>query len=459
MVDRPLVRCAVVALAVLALTSCYGNTESAENVTTTSATLMAWGVPQKGTSTDFYYEYGTTDPPTTPTPVQHADGLTIGQVYPIPVNVNGLAPDTRYYFRLCGKEREETAYACGTVSSFVTKTFSMANPLFITPFNWYAHADIKLVDVDGVLYGTGTGCGFTRSLASAFGTAYERVNTVLCSSEPGHRPALMDPSLGMTFWATEASRVGNQWIAVTTGARRYPERGADYWRGAIWVATAPGPEGPWTWKDEAIATDIDDSYLDGSLFADPLTGKTWLTWTSQNNWGSGGTGTNELLAQELDPADRTRVKPGSQPVVLLSTDVEPQDRERAYGRRIVEGQGVFAFAGRYFLYYAAGNYGFNTGTETYTFNIADSRETFPGRFTKRANPDLSGTSAWKNPGHGSVFIDAGANPWLAVSAWKQIDTTVNRYPVLQKMTFDHATKTFKIYDGAVNTGQIGVPVP
>lgn len=141
----------IFAVAVLTLAACYGGTESAEKVTRASATLTAWGVPQT-TATDAYFEYSTTDVFTSPkkSPEIHPTGLTVGQTYPIAIDVTGLSPDTRYWYRLCGKEQSETTYNCApSVRSFITSTFT--NPVA-------TGADIKVVHFGSSFHASGTGC-------------------------------------------------------------------------------------------------------------------------------------------------------------------------------------------------------------------------------------------------------------------------------------------------------------
>ncbi|HZM75687.1 MAG TPA: family 43 glycosylhydrolase [Candidatus Limnocylindrales bacterium] len=479
---------------VLVLAGCYGDTEAAENVTATSATLTAWGVTETA-STDFYFDYGTTTQFGQRTPVQHPDGLTPGRNYPIAENVTGLTPGTRYYYRLCGKERAETSYRCGNTRSLITKVFT--NPPRANNFNSifktysigdYREGDVKIVRVNGRYYGSGSGCTLRVSsdllnwdyVATHDDGTGHQVPTEVCGTAAGMHPpnGVLQPVQGdqnVNFWGTEVIRVGPTWVLVTSFMRPWSLAGrhAGYSRGAIYVATASNPAGPYTWAADATAKDADSTLIDPSLFVDPQTGRVWLTYVQHRdfpNW----TLNNELRAIELDPANLTLPRAGATSTLLMSTAINPQPREVAFpqsGQRIIEGQGIFVHDGQYFFYYAAGTVEYDYasfGGTPYTLNVASSA-TFPALFTKPAGPTLSGANGWRLPGHGAFFQDGDGAWWTAMSPYRDGDSLCEptksalcgfaRTVFLQKATYHHDTHTFTVGNGQLQPGPLGVPVP
>src|SRR6266545_7017636 len=105
----------------LVLTGCYGDTDPPGDLTGTSATLRAWGVPQTD-ATVYYFKYGTTPQFGQETPRRFPTGLTPNTRYPIVEGVTGLAPATRYYYTVCGKEQSEddSKFLCGNTQVFLT---------------------------------------------------------------------------------------------------------------------------------------------------------------------------------------------------------------------------------------------------------------------------------------------------------------------------------------------------
>jgi len=479
---------------VLVLAGCYGDTDAAQNVTATSATFTAWGVPETA-SNDFYFEYGSTSAFGQRTTVHHVDGLTPGVTYPIAEAVTGLTPGVRYYFRLCGKERGETAYRCGNTRSFLTTTFT--NPPRANNFNslWktysigaYRQGDVKIVRADGRYYGSGSGCTLRVStdllswdyVATHDDGTGHQVPTEVCGSAAGMHPpnGVLSPVSGdqaVNFWGTEVVKIGQMWVLVTSFNRPWnlPGRHAGYSRGAIYVATATNPAGPYTWAADATVKDSDSTLIDPSVFADPGTGRIWLTYVQHRDYPS-WTLHNELRAIELDTANLTLPKAGATPALLMSTAVNPQPREVAFpgsGQRIIEGQGIFVHNGRYFFYYAAGTveYDYTSfGGTPYTLNVASST-TFPALFTKPAQPTLAGGNGWRLPGHGAFFQDGDGAWWTAMSPYrdgeplcepeKTVYCGLARTVFLQKATYHHDTHTFTVGNGILNSGPHGVPVP
>lgn len=299
----------------------------------------------------------------------------------------------------------------------------------------------------------------------------------MCGGSPGMYPpnGKLNPVSGdqnVNFWGTEITKVGSRWILVTTFNRPWdlPGRHAGYSRGAMYIATANDPAGPYTWMSDATVMDSDATMIDPSLFADPKTGKLWLTYVWHRDYPS-WTLHNELRAVELNTSTLQAV---GQPTLLMSSAIDPQDRELAFpssGQRIIEGQGVFVHGDRYFFYYAAGTVEYDYasfGGRPYTLNVASSA-TFPTLFTKPAQPTLSGGNGWRLPGHGAFFQDGDGAWWTVMSPYRDGEPAceptktgycgLTRTVFLQKATYDHAGQVFRVYDGALKPGPIGRPLP
>jgi beta-xylosidase len=455
----------------VALAACIGDTGYASDVTETAATLRAWGQSSSG-SADFYFEYGPSPSMALRTPLRRASRLPINTSLPIQESVTNLTPNSTYYYRVCGKESSAQSFVCATPRRFITTRFT--HPLVDESAldGVMRMGDPKILRDGATYYLSGSGC---RVLESTNLLRFRRPIDV-CGSAAGKHPASMvltprPEDQNVNFWGTEVSKIGNTYVLVTSGMRSW----GSYSRGAIWIGTASNIAGPYTWSSDAVVKDPNSTMIDPSLFVGP-DGRIWLTWVQHQDrpaWSLH----NTLYAIELaaNPAQQFPVRAGATPTAVLSTDVEPQDRELAFprsGQRIVEGQGVFYRDGRYYLYYAAGTCEYHEREgRPYTFNVASST-TFPTRFQKPSAPLLAGGRGWRMPGHGAVFQDGNGGYWLAAHAFQNGDTTCEstdpgvrafcafrRTLFLQSMSYDSFNQRFSIGDGILQPGLQAVPVP
>ncbi len=386
------------------------------------------------------------------------------------------------------------AHAEGTRAGQPVSTFT--NPLQGQAYNQltgtisdgpYFHGDVRVVR-DGARYvGSGSGCQVLvsddmlrwRYAATQPGSSGTPVPVEVCGPETGmHPPAMvMDPVVGqdVTFWGTEVLRVGSRWVLVTSGARRWPERGADYTRGAIWVGVASQPQGPYSWAADATVMTPDATLIDPTIFTDPTTGAHWLLWAARPDHPTRSVH-KLIVAQQLDPADPRRVAAGSSPVTILGTDVNPQPRElvNSAGSRSVEGPGLVHVDGSYLLYYAAGDCEYDHATDggaAYTLNVARADRfpvphAEPGAFAKPAAPLISGGNGWRLPGHGALYQDGSGDWWAAtsplqdgeplcqpMSTWCMTRRTV----VAQRLTYRPELSTFVADNPLVDPGPIVPP--
>ena len=132
----------VVAVLCLAVVAC--DPWSTE-VTTSSATLGAWGTPTTS-SMDWFFRYGT-DPGlvgATSTSTQTKSGLTPGVRTAATTDISGLTPGTRYYYALCGKPTgSSSAATCEDTASLRTRP---ADPSVAPPL-----PSVKTIGDDGEL--------------------------------------------------------------------------------------------------------------------------------------------------------------------------------------------------------------------------------------------------------------------------------------------------------------------
>lgn len=495
---------AIGAFALISLiAACTGDTEPAQDITSTSARLMAWGRADSSAG-DSYFEYGKTEAFGSRTPVVHHDGLEPGTTYDLGQDVSGLTPNNQYYFRACGKERADTSYQCGGTRRFTTSTFTnpvtYTAPVFQDTGGPVLRADPKIVREDGWYYLSSTGCTIERSQNLRTWQEYGSSDWPVADDNPFKTPLICGDGEGMhprnmhlendgnplihpaKWFGTEVSKVGNRWVLVTSGVQKNVLSGTPpHQHPSIWVAVADRPEGPYSWIDNATVRENSAVLIDPSVFVDPETNRVWLTWTQYPDPADGVT-YSRLRAQELDLANLRALKAGSSPVDLLSTKIQPQDRERAHeddGGRLIEGQGLTYKDGTYFLNYGAGNLEYDAqeregrglAVATYSFNVATASDFpmaagQPNGFRKASNWVLDNGNGWRNPGHGAIFQDGGGTYWMTTSPLRtgEASCVAGRYPeclwrrhvFVQRMMYHHQTNEITAYDGRVQPGPIGV---
>lgn len=169
------------------------------------------------------------------------------------------------------------------------------------------------------------------------------------------------------------------------------------------VATAAAPAGPFTDSGRPLQCGQGFVNIDPFVFADPVSGKTYLYW---------GSGFGPIKAQELAP-DLLSFAPGSRPVPL----VEPirSDDPEDY-RRLVEGAWVTYRNGYYYLFFSGDNC---CGPKAH-YAVMVGRSAKPlGPFEVRARPlnlVVEANARWVAPGHNSVIADDRGEYWLLYHA-------------------------------------------
>ena len=106
----------------LAIAGCVGNTDPATKITNLSAQLNAHGHTDNGPAT-WWWRYSTSKATVDNgggTETLHRGPASSGNDVNVAETVAGLAPNTTYYFRACGKDESSSQAQCGNVLSFKT---------------------------------------------------------------------------------------------------------------------------------------------------------------------------------------------------------------------------------------------------------------------------------------------------------------------------------------------------
>lgn len=167
------------------------------------------------------------------------------------------------------------------------------------------------------------------------------------------------------------------------------------------VATASGPQGPFTDMGKPLLCGETFVNIDPMTFDDPATGKRLLYW---------GSGFQPIKVQEL-AADRMSFASGSKAIDLIPA-VKSEDPNEY--QKLVEGAWVVRRGGWYYLFYSGDNC---CGPRAhYAVMVARSRSA-TGPFENA--PDkviLEKFGIWNAPGHNSVATDESGNDWMLFHA-------------------------------------------
>jgi arabinan endo-1,5-alpha-L-arabinosidase len=208
------------------------------------------------------------------------------------------------------------------------------------------------------------------------------------------------------FWAPHVAEHGGRYYlyysAKPDAALKDDRQGL-----CLAVATASGPQGPFTDIGRPLQCGPSFINIDPMSFDDPATGKRLLYW---------GSGFGPIKVQPL-ASDRVSFEPGSAPV-----DLVPAVKDRDY-ERLVEGAWIVRRDGYYYLFYSGDNC---CGKDAhYAVLVARSR-TATGPFEKLGKPILEAKGNWFAPGHNSVIQDRSGQSWIVYHA---VDTRRPGEPV------------------------------
>jgi arabinan endo-1,5-alpha-L-arabinosidase len=197
------------------------------------------------------------------------------------------------------------------------------------------------------------------------------------------------------FWAPEIHRMGDRFICYFSARHVGGQL-------AIGAATAAAVEGPWTDIGKPLVVDDEVGWIDAHLFQDPEDGASWLFYKGDHN---------ALRPRQPTPIVVRRLSAdglsfAGDPITLFVNDLP-------WEGKVVEGPWVVARDGRYYLFYAAGEY----DTAGYCTGVARATSV-TGPFEKHPMPVLTSHDDWSGPGHGCLVVGPDGNDWFVYHAWE-----------------------------------------
>jgi arabinan endo-1,5-alpha-L-arabinosidase len=197
------------------------------------------------------------------------------------------------------------------------------------------------------------------------------------------------------FWAPEIHLIDGRFICYFSARHVCGQL-------AIGAATAPAIEGPWTDIGKPLVVDEAVGWIDAHLFVDPKDGALWLYYKGDHN---------ALAPKQPTPIVVRRLSAdglsfAADPVTLFVNDLP-------WEGIVVEGPWVVARDGRYYLFYAAGEY----DTAEYCTGVARAPSA-TGPFEKHPTPVLTSHDGWSGPGHGCLVVGPDGKDWFVYHAWE-----------------------------------------
>ncbi|HEX8526425.1 glycoside hydrolase family 43 protein [Allosphingosinicella sp.] len=229
--------------------------------------------------------------------------------------------------------------------------------------------------------------------------AWERIGDVL-PVKPAWASRTQD------YWAPHVAQHGGRYFLYYSAK---PDSAlADQSQGlCLAVATATGPQGPFTDIGRPLQCGPSFVNIDPMSFDDPRTGRRLLYW---------GSGFGPIKVQEL-AEDRISFAPGSSPVDLVH--VRPSQDPADY-QRLVEGAWVIYRAPYYYLFYSGDNC---CGPNAHYAALVARSRSATGPFETMGEANGTGSSVmlaqrgiWVAPGHNSIIADERGDEWIVYHA-------------------------------------------
>lgn len=249
----------------------------------------------------------------------------------------------------------------------------------------------------------------------------KRINVQMSRSRDGaswSAPAEAMPSIPAwaltkkpAIWAPEAIRIGDRYVLYFS-ARHATGMREDGLTLCIGTAVATAPEGPFTPQAQPLTCGGEHGVIDASPFRDGA--DLWLYVKTDGNCCATPT---TILVQRL-AADGLELT--GEPIEMRGIG-----SDQPWEGRVVEAPQMVRAEGRYWLFYAANDFGGDDYATGYA--LCDG----PGGPCRDApeNPILrsqSGPAPLIGPGHPSVFRHGGRT-WLAYHGWRQAENRRRRY--------------------------------
>jgi beta-xylosidase len=210
------------------------------------------------------------------------------------------------------------------------------------------------------------------------------------------------------IWAPEVMKIGNQYVMYFSARHKVRMR-PDGLTLCVGIAVADAAEGPFKPQPEPLTCGGELGVIDASPFRDGDT--LWLYVKTDGNCCGVPIG---IIAQRLS-ADGQHLEGRPALVEGVTNDV-------AWEGGVIEGQQMINHDGRYYMVYAANDYGsdkYATGYAVCAGPTGPCQDAAENPILKSA-PDLVG------PGHQSVF-DFQGRTWIAYHAWRNNADARKRY--------------------------------
>jgi GH43 family beta-xylosidase len=217
------------------------------------------------------------------------------------------------------------------------------------------------------------------------------------------------------IWAPEVIRIGNRY-ALYFSARHKTLKRPDGLTLCVGVAMSDSPAGPFKPAPEPLTCGDGLGVIDASPMRDG--DNLWLyVKTDGNCCGVPIT----ILAQKLSKDGTALV---GEPVIVPGVT-----NDKAWEGDVVEGEQMIANDGRYFMVFAANDY----GSDKYATGYAVCETPVGPCHDAEENPILKSDNDLVGPGHQSVFTFEG-RMWIAYHAWRCNGGSHRRY---RAMYIDH----------------------
>ncbi|MDX6733514.1 MAG: xylan 1,4-beta-xylosidase [Baekduia sp.] len=293
---------------------------------------------------------------------------------------------------------------------------ALAAPTFSNPVFDGDHPDPTVVRADGMYYASAT----TSAWAPVF-PLFRSPDLVNWQQIGAILPAPPAWTNGK-FWAPELAHEPGRYLAYWGAARRDG-------RPCIALSTAARPEGPWRYRGRVTCPP--SGAIDPAPFRD-ADGSRWLLW---KQLGPG----NGIRLQRLDASG---LHTSGSSVALIAPDAP-------WEQLVTEGPSLVRSGGRYLLFYAGGHC--CRVPCSYAEGVAQAPALLGPYVKDPANPILTGSEAWKCPGHGTVVQAGAGSLFLLHHAYRGDDALdLRRRVLLDPIGFGA--------DGWPVIGDAGVPV-
>ena len=219
------------------------------------------------------------------------------------------------------------------------------------------------------------------------------------------------------IWAPEVIKIGDTYVMYFSARHKVRKR-PDGLTLCVGAAVADRPEGPFKPQSAPLTCGGEVGAIDASPFRDG--DDLWLYVKTDGNCCGLPIG---IIAQRLTPDG---LKLAGKPAL-----VEGVTNDQAWEGQVVEGEQMIKHDGKYYMIYAANDY----GSAKYATGYAMCAGPVGPCYDAPENPILKSAPDLVGPGHQSVF-DFQGRTWIAYHAWRNINDPHNRYRAMDVSPLD-----------------------